>query len=76
MSGGLPLPGAPYLAREGGELRLEGHSLADLGRRFGTPLFVYSRQAMRAALRSYQSALQGRPHLVCYAMKANSSLAV
>ena len=76
MSGGLPLPGAPYLAREGGELRLEGHSLAELGRRFGTPLFVYSRQAMRAALRSYQSALQGRPHLVCYAMKANSSLAV
>lgn len=76
----MSLPGAPYLARVpadgGGELRFEGHSLAELGRRFGTPLFVYSRSAMRAAFESYASALRGRPHLVCYAMKANSSLAV
>ena len=76
----MSLPGAPHLAREpvdaGGELRLEGHSLAELGRRFGTPLFVYSRSAMRAAFESYASALKGRPHLICYAMKANSSLAV
>ena len=71
------LPGAPFLARDaGGELRLEGHSLAELGRRFGTPLFVYSRSAMRSALADYQRALQGRPHLICYAMKANSTLAV
>ncbi len=70
------LPGAPFLAREGGELRLEGHSLAELGRRFGTPLYVYSRNAMRAAFAAYEQALAGRPHLVCYAMKANSSLAV
>jgi diaminopimelate decarboxylase len=72
----MSLPGAPYLAREGGELRLEGHSLAELGRRFGTPLFVYSRSAMRASFDGYASALKGRPHLICYAMKANSSLAV
>jgi diaminopimelate decarboxylase len=70
------LPGAPFLAREGAELRLEGHSLADLGRRFGTPLYIYSRNAMRAAVASYRSALQGHPHLVCYGVKANSSLAV
>lgn len=70
------LPGAPFLAREGGELRLEGHSLRELAARFGTPLFVYSRGAMRAAAQSYQRALVGRQHLVCYAMKANSSLAV
>ena len=48
----------------------------ELGRRFGTPLYVYSRSAMQAALAGYQRALAGRPHLVCYAMKANSSLAV
>ncbi len=72
----VSLPGAPFLAREDGELRLEGHSLADLGRRFGTPLYVYSRSAMRGAALAYQQALKGRPHLVCYAMKANSSLAV
>ncbi len=70
------LPGAPFLAREGGELKLEGHSLADLGARFGTPLFVYSRRAMLAAFQSYAQALTGRKHLVCYAMKANSNLAV
>ncbi len=72
----MSLPGAPFLTRVGGELRLDGHSLADLGRRFGTPLYVYSRRAMRAAFDAYEQALAGRPHLVCYAMKANSSLAV
>jgi diaminopimelate decarboxylase len=70
------LPGAPFVAREHGDLLIEGHSLAGLGRRFGTPLFVYSRNAMRAAFASYEQALQGHKHLVCYAMKANSSLAV
>jgi diaminopimelate decarboxylase len=70
------LPGAPHLVREGGVLRLEGHDLADLGRRFGTPLYVYSRRAMLEALAGYQRALQGRRHLLCYAMKANSNLAV
>ena len=72
----MTLPGAPFLAREGGELRFDGHALADLARRFGTPLFVYSRPAMLAALAAYEQALQGRSHLVCYAMKANSTLAV
>jgi diaminopimelate decarboxylase len=71
-----PLPGSPFVARRGAELTLEGHALADLARRFGTPLFVYSRGAMLAALAGYRRALEGRPHLLCYAMKANSSLAV
>ena len=70
------LPGAPHLARSGKQLCLDGHSLDALARRFGTPLFVYSRPAMRAALAAYQRALRGRKHLVCYAMKANSNLAV
>ena len=74
--GALMLPGAPYLARHGTALCLEGHALAALAQRFGTPLFVYSRQAMLAAAAAYSQALQGRKHLVCYAMKANSSLAV
>jgi diaminopimelate decarboxylase len=71
------LPGAPFLARgAGGDLQLEGQSLAVLARSFGTPLFVYSRAAMRSAVADYQRALQGRRHLICYAMKANSNLAV
>ena len=71
-----PLPGAPHLARVNGALKLEGQSLDALARRFGTPLFVYSRAAMQEAAAAYQSALVGRQHLLCYAMKANSNLAV
>jgi len=77
MSRPPALPGAPFLGRRAdGTLTLEGHALDELAARFGTPLYVYSRGAMRAALASYEQALQGREHLVCYAMKANSSLAV
>ena len=72
----MSLPGAPQLARRGAHLELEGQRLAALAARFGTPLYVYSRAAMLDALAGYQSALQGRRHLICYAMKANSNLAV
>jgi diaminopimelate decarboxylase len=72
----MTLPGAPHLARSGVELRLDGHPLAALAREHGTPLYVYSRAAMQESAAAYHRALQGRPHLVCYAMKANSSLAV
>jgi diaminopimelate decarboxylase len=71
-----PLPGAPFLHRRGAELWLEDVHLADLAGAHGTPLYVYSRSAMRSALAPYQRALSGRKHLICYAMKANSSLAV
>ena len=70
------LPGAPQLAREHGALRLDGCSLDALAREFGTPLYVYSQRAMLDAVAAYRRALAGRAHLVCYAMKANPSLAV
>ena len=72
----MTLPGSPHIAYRGEDLFIEGRSLADLARRFGTPLYVYSRASMLAALAAYQRALVGRDHLICYAMKANSSLAV
>ena len=72
----MTLPGSPHVAYHDGELFLEGCALADLARRFGTPLYAYSRAAMLDALAGYQRALVGRDHLICYAMKANSSLAV
>jgi diaminopimelate decarboxylase len=72
----MSLPGAPHLTRRDGCLLLDGMALDDLARRFGTPLYVYSQASMLAALGAYQQALRGREHLVCYAMKANSSLAV
>src|SRR6185436_1701004 len=71
-----PLPGAPFLHRRGTELWLEEARRADLAALHGTPLYVYSRSAMRAALAPYQRALAGRRHLVCSAMKATSTLAV
>jgi diaminopimelate decarboxylase len=70
------LPGAPFLAYREGELFLEDVKLADLARQHGTPLFVYSKASMLAALDAYQRGLQGRQAHVHYAMKANSSLAV
>jgi len=59
-----------------GELHCEDVALAELATRFGTPLYVYSRAAITTAYRSYANALEGRTALVCYAMKANSNLAV
>ena len=72
----MSLPGAPFVARRGDALFVEDCELEALARRFGTPLYVYSRGAMLAALAPYRHALAGRDHLICYAMKANSSLAV
>jgi diaminopimelate decarboxylase len=72
----MTLPGSPHIAYRGDELFIEDGRLSDLARRFGTPLYVYSRASMLAALAAYQRALVGRDHLICYAMKANSSLAV
>jgi diaminopimelate decarboxylase len=70
----LALPA--YFAYRGEELFIEDRSLTELAREFGTPLYVYSRSAMLEAVTSYQRALFGRDHLVCYAMKANPNLAV
>ncbi len=72
----MSLPGSPHIAYRGRDLFIEDIALADLARRFGTPLYAYSRAAMLAALAGYQRALAGREHLICYAMKANSNLAV
>ncbi len=65
-----------FLARDGGELRLEGVALAEVARRFGTPCYVYSRAALEAAYRDFDAGLAGVDHLVCYAVKANGNLAV
>jgi len=72
----MTLPGSPHIAYRDRELFIDACSLRELAARFGTPLYVYSRTAMLAALSGYQRALAGRDHLVCYAMKANSNLAV
>jgi len=59
-----------------GELFAEGVPLAALADRFGTPAYVYSRAMLEDAYRRFDDAFAGTPHLVCYAVKANSSLAI
>ena len=70
------LPGSPYFAWRGDQLFVEELSLDALANEHGTPLYVYSRSAMQAALAAHQRAVPGRAQLICYALKANSTLAV
>ncbi len=60
----------------GGELFAEGVALSSIAERFGTPTYVYSRAHIEAQYRAYGDALAGTPHLVCFAVKANSNLGV
>lgn len=67
---------APHFQFQNGTLHAENVALNELARDYGTPLYVYSRQALHDAWESYRSAANGRDVLVCYGMKANSNLAV
>ncbi|MEH6352279.1 diaminopimelate decarboxylase [Pseudomonas sp. 3JA] len=60
----------------GGELFAEGVALSAIAERFGTPTYVYSRAHIEAQYRTFADALVGMPHLVCFAVKANSNLGV
>jgi diaminopimelate decarboxylase len=57
-------------------LHLDGVALADVAERFGTPCYVYSRAHIESQWCAFDEAFGGRDHLVCYAVKANSNLAV
>ena len=59
-----------------GQLHAESVSLTDIAARYGTPCYVYSRAALEAALDEFQDELERVDALVCYAVKANSNLAV
>lgn len=59
-----------------GELFAEDVALHELAGKFGTPAYIYSRAALKERLQSYQLAMGGRRHLICYAVKANSNLAI
>ena len=67
---------APHFQFKNDILHAEDVSLEQLAAEFGTPLYVYSRQALNDAWESYRVAAQGRDVLVCYGMKANSNLAI
>ncbi len=65
-----------FFALRGGELCAEGVALADIAREFATPCYVYSRAALNEAYRQFDQGFAGCDHLICYAVKANSNLAV
>ncbi|MBD3893435.1 diaminopimelate decarboxylase [Hydrogenophaga sp.] len=69
---GLP----PFFTYQAGQLTVEDVPLQTLARQHGTPLFVYSKAALLAALAAYQRGLAGRQYQICYAMKANPTLAI
>jgi len=59
----------PYLEYKDGELHLEGVSLKELAKEYGTPLYVYSASYIRDRVRAYRRAFPEA--LICYAVKAN-----
>ncbi len=62
--------------RRDAALWAESVPLTELAERFGTPCYVYSRAAVEAAWRELDAGFGGREHLICYAVKANSNLAL
>src|SRR3954463_9043291 len=60
----------------GGELFCEGVSVASLAKKFGTPLYIYSQKTLTDHFQKLDQALAPLDHLVCFAMKSNSNLAI
>ena len=71
-----PSPRPFHHPHPGSALHCGSVSLEALARRYGTPLYVYSADQIAERLSLFQWALAGRDHLVCYAVKANSALAI
>lgn len=70
------LPGQPFIQYQNAQLYIEDISVQELAQRFGTPLYAYSKKALLHNVQNYQNALQKHKHLVCYAVKANSNIAI
>ena len=66
----------PYFQVVDGQLCAEAVPLTRIAKEFATPCYVYSRAALESALDEFLGELTGVDALVCYAVKANSNLAV
>ena len=69
-------PGEPFFHRRFGALCVEDVPLSAIAEAHGTPCYVYSRAALLAGYASFGAELRGHAHLICYAVKANSNLAI
>ncbi|ABC27209.1 diaminopimelate decarboxylase [Hahella chejuensis KCTC 2396] len=58
------------------QLFAEDLSVQEIAEHYGTPCYIYSRATLERHLKAYQTAMDGYPHMICYAVKANSNLAV
>lgn len=57
-------------------LLVEDASIASVAEKYGTPCFIYSKAALEQNYHAYEKAFEDQSHLICYAVKANSNLAV
>ncbi|MDN3680162.1 diaminopimelate decarboxylase [Vibrio tapetis subsp. quintayensis] len=62
--------------QDDGQLWAEGVALTELAQKYGTPLYVYSRATLERHWKAFDSSVAQHPHLVCYAVKANSNIGV
>ncbi len=62
--------------QDDGQLWAEGVALTELAQKYGTPLYVYSRATLERHWKAFDSSVAKHPHLVCYAVKANSNIGV
>lgn len=66
----------PFFSYAGSSLNCESVALSQVADQFGTPSYVYSKAAITEAMSAYLNALGDHPGMICYAVKANSNLAV
>ena len=59
-----------------GELYAENFPLSNIAAEFGTPTYVYSKEALTSAFKRFDAGFEGTDHLVCFAVKSNPSLAI
>lgn len=65
-----------FFNRQGTSLFAEDVAVADIAREYGTPAYIYSRATIERHWKAFDTAAGDHPHMVCYAVKANSNLAV
>src|SRR5438067_8470423 len=63
-----------YFEYRGDELHCEEVPLQKIAAEVGTPVYIYSEQTLRRHVRVFDDAFQSIPHLICYAVKANSNI--
>jgi len=65
-----------FFTYRGDELAAEDIPLTELAREVGTPAYIYSKKTLALHFRVFSDAFGGLPHLICFAMKANSNLSI